>query len=184
LLGLFGFSVTDVSGSARMSQSVQVQVGLAFRVSSVMSRPVRTPKKNAAFTLPEVMITMFLISMMCLAVFAGLQQITKAALAVAVRSEAYHLMQAEAEQLLAGDFTSFAATAADQTITSSVKTSYLPNTTAALGISTDNAVGRTTFTRRVVAVSSTATSKTLRVEVQWTWQGRPYLVSVQLFRTQ
>jgi prepilin-type N-terminal cleavage/methylation domain-containing protein len=155
-----------------------------LQLISAMSSNRRVVAKNVGFTLPEVMITMFLISMMCLAVFSGLQQITKAALAVAIRSEAYHLMQAEAERLLDGDYASFAATTTDQTITSSVKTSYTPSTTPALATSADNGVGRSTFTRRVVLVSSTTTSKTLRVEVQWTWQGRPYLVSTQLFRTQ
>jgi hypothetical protein len=130
------------------------------------------------------MITMFLISMVCLGVFVGLRQITRAAMAVAVRDEAYHLMQAEAELLLSGDYTGFVATTVDQNITSSVKTSYAPSTVAALTLTADNGIGRTTFVRRVVEVASTDTSRTLRVEVQWTWQGQPNLISAQLFRTQ
>lgn len=146
------------------------------------SHPDRRPK--AAFTLPEVMVAMFLISMMCLSVFVALQQITKAALAVALRDEAYHLMQAEAEQLLSSDYSSFVATTADQTIASSVKTSYTPSTVTALTLTSDNGVGRVTFTRRAVQVASTTSTRTLRVEVQWTWQGKSNLISTQLFRSQ
>jgi Tfp pilus assembly protein PilV len=148
-----------------------------------MPRAGKIARKNAAFTLSEVMITMFLISMMCLGVFSGLQQITKAMMTVAIRDEAYHLLQAEAERLLDSDYTSFSSSA-DQTITSALKTSYTPSTAAKFAILSDNAVGRITFTRRVVDVTSTTTSKTLRVEVQWTWLGRTNTVSAPLFRTQ
>ena len=126
---------------------------------------------------------MFLISMMCLSVFAAMQQITKATLALAVRSEAYRLMQAEAERLLSVDYNSFTASG-NQTLTSAVKTTYTPTNDAALTLPADNALGRATFTRRVVSAGSTATSKTLRVEVEWTWQGHANLISTPLYRTQ
>lgn len=125
---------------------------------------------------------MFLISMMCLSVFAGLQQITKTALNVAIRDEAYHLLQAKAEQLIDGTYANFVPTTTDQTITSSVKTSYAPSKTGALAITADNAVGRVTFTRRVVNVATDAVSTTLRVEVQWTWDKRTSIISSQLLR--
>lgn len=152
--------------------------------------PLRTPSKNPSvtgFTLPEVMITMFFISVMCLGVFVGLQQITFAMMSVAIRDEAHHLMQAEAERLIASDYTSATATASDQTITSSVKTSYMrlnPTVAPALIVPTDNDPGRITFTRRVVAVASTASSKTLQVEVEWTWRGRANKISTPILRTQ
>jgi hypothetical protein len=129
---------------------------------------------------------------MCLGVFAGLQQITKAMLSVAARDEAYNLMQAECERLLASDYGSFSATAADQTITSSLKTSYVsykPTGTGsvpALQLTGDNNVGRVSFTRRVVQVSSTGSSRTLRVEVEWRIGAKERFnrVSTVLFRTQ
>jgi len=124
-----------------------------------------------------------LISMMCLGVFAGLQQITFSMMNVAIRDEAYHLMQAEAERLLSTDFGSANATATDQTITSSVKTSYMPTTLAQFAIASDNNLGRITFARRVVSVSSSFSAKTLRVEVEWTWKGRSNLISTPIYRT-
>lgn len=151
--------------------------------SVAAARQRRLIGNSAGFTLAEVIITMFLISMMCLSVFAAMQQITKATLALAIRSEGYRLMQSEAERLLSIDYTSFTSSG-NQTITSAVKTTYTPSSDAALSLPADNALGRATFTRRVVAVSNTATSKTLRVEVEWTWQGHSNLISTPLFRTQ
>ena len=149
-----------------------------------MLRPGKATRKNAGFTLVEVMVTMLLISILCLGVFAGMQQITKTAMAVAIRNEAYHLMQADAEQLLSGDYSSFVPTNADETITSAVKTSYMPSTAAQFAFTADNPLGRTTFTRRVVSVASSDTSRTLRVEVQWSWQGQTNLISTVLYRIQ
>ncbi|PTX91387.1 prepilin-type N-terminal cleavage/methylation domain-containing protein [Opitutus sp. ER46] len=146
-----------------------------------MPRRSRQPSSNAGFTLAEVIVAMFLISLMCLSVFAGLQQITKSMLSVAVRSEGYHLLQAESERLLASDFDTFVASA-DQTITSSVKTSYAPSKVAPLTITGDNAVGRIRFTRRVVQVESTGASRTLRVEVEWKWDKRTQIISTLLYR--
>lgn len=160
-------------------------------VARSAAMPLRTPSKKlsvAGFTLPEVMITMFFISVMCLGTFVGLQQVTLAMMNVAIRDEAYHLMQAEAERLTATDYGSASATASDQSITSSVKSSFIRFRDGAVPqftITTDNDPGRITFTRRVVQVSSTSTSKTLRVEVQWTWPtgGRTNLISCPVFRT-
>lgn len=146
-------------------------------------RRQRQSKSTAGFTLIEVMITLFLISLMCLGVFVGLQQITKAMMTVAVRDEAYHLLQAEAERLLTADFSAFTASG-NQTITSAVKTTYSPSNAAKLTPPSDNAVGRTTFTRRVVQVENTPTSRTLRVDVTWTLNGRTTTVSAPLFRLQ
>lgn len=157
-----------------------------------MKRPSRKRRQNSAFTLVEVMITMFLISMMCLSVFAGLQQITKTALSVAIRDEAYHLMQDKAEQLLSVPFANFDA-AADETIVSSVKASYVPDMkidALALPADNDNKTPRVSFTRSVTKVASTnmPASTTLRVQVTWTWpkqdaQRRTYVVSTLLYRT-
>jgi prepilin-type N-terminal cleavage/methylation domain-containing protein len=82
-------------------------------------------KHQAAFTLPEVMITMLLISMMCLGTFAGMQQVSKAMTAVAIRSEAHRVLQAEAERLLSTEYTSFSPSA-EQTVSSSFKPSFIP----------------------------------------------------------
>ena len=129
-------------------------------------------KKIDGFTLSEVIITMFLLSVMCLGVFVGLQQVTKAMMAVAIRDEAYHLLQAEAERLLSADYTSFTNTSADQVITSAVKTSFTPSAAAQFSTGTSDGSGRIAFTRRVVSVASNATSRTLRVEVEWSFAGR------------
>ena len=128
------------------------------------------------------MITLVLISLMSLGVFAGLRQISYAMMAVALRDEAYHLVQAKAEQLLASDYSSFTS-AGNETITSSVKPSFAPILYSQFQLGSDNAKGRATFTRRVVDVASTTSSKTLRVDVSWTWQGRSNVVSAPLFRT-
>lgn len=152
------------------------------RSPSAMSRHSSSAKRTAGFTLTEVMITMLLISMMCIGVFAGLRQISKAMLAVAVRSEAHRVLQAEAERLLSTDFTSFTASA-PETITSSVKPSYVPSKASAFTLPPGNAAGRVKFTREVIAVASSDTSRTLRVEVRWTWQNQPNVVSSPLFRT-
>lgn len=139
--------------------------------------------KTTGFTLIEVMITMFLISMMCLGVFVGLQQITKAMMTVAVRDEAYHLLQAESERLLTADYTAFTASG-NQTITSAVKTTYAPSDAAQFTLPNDHAAGRITFTRRVFEVGSTPGTRTLRVDVTWTLNGRTTTISAPLFRLQ
>ncbi len=127
---------------------------------------------------------MFLISMMCLGTFVALQQITRAALSIAIRDEGYHIMQEQAEQLLQGDYANFVATAADQTTYGTVKTSYLPSNLAAFTLPSDNnnLNARVKYTQRAVSVATTATTATLRVEVEWVWQKRKYLISTQLFR--
>jgi hypothetical protein len=128
------------------------------------------------------MITLLLIAMMCLSIFSGLETISKLALGTAIRSEAYHLLQAEAERLTAADFGSFAAMA-NQTSASCLKTTFAPGNQAQFAYPATGSQGRVTFTRRVVDVTSTATTKTLRVEVQWAWRGRSYLISTLVFRT-
>ncbi|MBS0663088.1 MAG: hypothetical protein JSR48_07465 [Verrucomicrobia bacterium] len=130
------------------------------------------------------MIALFLIALMSLAIFQGLQTISKLALNVAVRDEGYRLLQAEAERLLAADYAGFTATTSDQSITSNIKTTFLPGNQAQFEYPASGSAGRVTFTRRVVGVSSTGAAKSLRVEVQWTWQGRPSLISTLLYRAQ
>lgn len=146
----------------------------------------RIARRCAGFTLTEVIITMVLIAVMCLGVFAGLQQITKATLGVALRNEAYHHLQQEAERLLTADYSDFTASSSDTKIPSAVKTSYSRSNVDPLKVTgfADNKAGRVTFTRRVVAVSNTATSRTLRVEVEWTWQARPFRISTPVYRNQ
>ncbi len=150
-----------------------------------MSRKTRPTPTQAAFTLPEVMVAMLLISMLCLSVFAGLQQVSRAMTSIALRTEAERLLQAEAERLLNVDYASFTSSATE-TITSSFKTSFTAKRTAALDhkqLPTDNGMGRVDFKRQVVKVASTDTSTTLRVDVSWAWQGKPNVISVPLFRT-
>jgi hypothetical protein len=53
----------------------------------------------------------------------------------------------------------------------------------ALDLTPDNNVGRITFKRQVSAVAVTDTSKTLRVDVTWTWLKQANTVSLTLFRT-
>lgn len=142
----------------------------------------RIPRSTDGFTLGEVMIAMFLISMLCLGIFAALQQISGTMMAIAIRDEAYHLMQAKAEQLLSGNYADFTASA-DESITSAVKTSFHRSTAAALMLPSDNGGGRITFTRRVTQVASTTSTRTLEVEVDWAWHGRTASVSTPLFRT-
>lgn len=139
-------------------------------------------RNNDGFSLGEVMIALFCISLLCLGIFAALQQISGTMMAIAIRDEAYHLMQAKAEQLLSGDYADFTASA-DESITSAVKTNFHASTAAALALPANNANGRITFTRRVIQVSSTTSSRTLEVEVDWTWGGRSASVSTPLFRT-
>lgn len=155
------------------------------RTLSPVMRHLRSNRRSSVegFTLVEVIISMVLISVMCLSVFVGLNQMTKNAMAVALRNEAYHLMQAEAERLLQGDYFAFDVVPA-ATIQSSVKTTYAPSALAKFALGADNAAGRVTFTRRVVSLASTASSKTLQVEVEWTWQGRPNAIATPLYRTQ
>ncbi len=147
-----------------------------------MRRP-RQSKNTVGFTLVEVMITLFLISLMSLGVFVGLQQITRAMMAVAARDEAYHLLQAEAERLLTADYGAFTASG-NQTITSALKTSYTPSSDAKFVLPADNASGRMAFTRRVVELASTPSTRTLRVDVSWSLNGRNSTVSTRLFRLQ
>lgn len=142
----------------------------------------RARKRDGAFSLPEVMVAIVLISMVCLSVFSGLYLISKLALNNAVRSEGFRLMQAEAEYLTSADFSTFGPVA-DQTITSCVKTTFRPGREAQFEYPTD-AAGRVVYTRRVVNVASTPTRKNLRVEVQWTWQGKTSLISVPVMRYQ
>lgn len=147
-----------------------------------MAKTQRKRSSTAGFTLFEVMLGLFLISLMCLSVYASLTQITKAAMSVAIRDEAYHLLQAKAEEQLATNFNSFGAAATD-TVTSEVKTSFLPSTALSLAVTPDNNVGRITFTRSIVAGTSSSSSKSATVQVSWTFQGRPYQVSVPLYRS-
>lgn len=121
--------------------------------------------------------------MMCLSAFAGLQLISRLTLDIAARSEAQRVLQTEAERLNAADFSSFVASDA-VTITSCLKTTFRAGSQAQFALSSDHAAGRVTFTRRVVEVSSTSTSRTLRVDVTWTTQGTSHTDSVLLFRAQ
>ncbi len=143
----------------------------------------RHPNPCGGFTLSEVMITLLLTAMMCLAVFAGLQTTSKLSLGTAVRSEAHRLLQAEAERLSSVEFASFVASA-DQSISSSFKTTFLAGNEAQFSYPSSSSPGRVIFTKRVVAVASTSTSRTLRIEVEWTWQGRSSQISIPMFRTQ
>ncbi len=148
-----------------------------------MAKTKLNPRSAAGFTLFEVMLGLFLISLMCLSVYASLTQITKAAMSVAIRDEAYHLLQAKAEEQLATSFSSF-GTAATDTVTSSVKTSFLPSTATPLTLPTSgNSLGRITFTRSIIAGTASTSSKSATVQVSWTFQGRPYQVSVPLYRS-
>jgi prepilin-type N-terminal cleavage/methylation domain-containing protein len=145
-------------------------------------RGASASKHDAAFSLPEVMVAMVVISLVCLSVFSGMYLISRLALNNAVRSEGFRLMQAEAEHLTSLDYFSLDASP-DELITSCVTTSFRPSREAQFDYPSD-AAGRVTYTRRVVNVASTGTSKTLRVEVQWTWQSKTNLISVPILRYQ
>lgn len=140
-------------------------------------------RARAGFSVPEVLIAMVLITLMSAGIFAGLQLVTRAALTSAIRTEAHRLLQAEAEKLLAVGYTNFVASA-DQPITSSVRTSFGRDKSNQFDypapLPKEQAVK---FTRRVVLVSSTASSRTLRVEVEWTWLGKKAVISTPLLRT-
>lgn len=146
-----------------------------------MLTPVRRRFNPKAFSLVEVLVGMVLVMLMCASVFPGLQLITKSAMNTAVRSEAHRLMQAEAERLMSVGYASF-TTATEQTITSSIKTTFAPDKSSQFQYPTNQA-GRVTFKRRIVAVSETSTTRTLRVEVEWTWQGRNTVISMPIFRS-
>ncbi|MBC7367826.1 MAG: hypothetical protein H7343_13615, partial [Undibacterium sp.] len=88
-----------------------------------------------------------------------------------------------AERLASGTFAVFAAST-DQEIIGCLKTSFLPGSAPRFTYPATGNGGRVAFTRRVVETASTATSRTLRVEVQWTWQSRTSLIATPLFRTQ
>lgn len=148
-----------------------------------MKRPKR--KKNSGFTLIEVMMAMFWITVMCLSAFVGLRQISNVALSVAVRDEAYHLMQDEAERLLSAPYSSFTATS--DSPYSSVKTSFVPSTVSPLTLpaaaDNNNLSARVLYTRAVTVVSSSTSSTTLQVQVSWTWQKHSNSISTVLLRT-
>lgn len=148
--------------------------------NSVVTLP-RRRFSRAAFSLPEVMVALLLVSVVCMAVIPGLQLISRTALDGAIRSEAHRLVQAEAERLMSVGFASFQA-AADRSVQSCVKTNFKADSSAKYEYPSSSA-GRVTFTTRTVEVSSGSTSRTLRVEVQWTWQGKTVVVSTPVFRS-
>lgn len=141
----------------------------------------RSRSAQAAFSLPEVIVAMVLVTLMCVSVFPGMQLVSRSAINTAIRSEAHRLMQAEVERLTFGTYSAFTASA-DQTITSAIKTTFGPDKHQRLQYPSSQA-GRVVFTRRVVEVSSTSKSRSLRVEVQWVWQGRAIVISTPLFRS-
>lgn len=139
-------------------------------------------RRPAAFTLPEVMIALVLVSALCLSTFVGMRLVSNLAMTTAIRSEAHRLMQAEAERLMSVGYGSFVASSAVN-IPAVLKTTFRPGTEARLAPAPGTA-GRVTFVRRVVEVASTSTTRTLRVEVQWTWLGKTTVISVRVFRSQ
>jgi type II secretory pathway pseudopilin PulG len=134
-------------------------------------------------TLPEVMIALLIVAAMCLTVFGGLNMVSKWALHSAISSEAQRLLQAEAERLLSVPYAHFVA-GADETSTSSVGTTFLAGMQPRLSYPPTRPGARVSFTRRVIAVASTATSRTLRIEVAWTWHGGSHVVATPLYRAQ
>lgn len=142
----------------------------------------RRHRDRRGFTLPEVMIALLMVAMMCLAVFAGLDSISRLALGTAVRNEAHRLLQAEAERLSSVPFQNFVASS-NQTITSNFRTTFLAGNQAQFSYP-PSSQGRVTFTRRVVEVAASGTTRTLRIELDWTWQGRATTASLPMFRSQ
>lgn len=130
------------------------------------------------------MVALSLISVMCLAIFAGLNTITDVTVRTVVRSEGQRLLQAEAERLMSVSYGNFTASTSDETIWSSYKTTFKNSTAAALTYPATSTAGRVQFTRRVVAVSSTTTTRTLRVEVQWQSGGKTLKLTMPIFRSQ
>jgi hypothetical protein len=129
-----------------------------------------------------VVIALFVISFMILSVSGGLHTVSSWTLATAIQNEADRLLQAEAERLMSAPFVSVGASS-DESIVSSVKTSFGASTQAQFSYPTGDPSARVAFTRRVVDIATTPTSRHLRVEVEWTWQGRDRLISSPLFRS-
>ena len=117
------------------------------------------------------MVSMVLVSTLCISIFVSINLISKLAMNSAIRTEAYRLAQAEAERLESVGFGS-AAAYTDQSIVSSLKTSTTRSSEAQFTYSPTNASGRITFVRRVVDLGSTSSMKNLQVEVEWTWLGK------------
>lgn len=150
----------------------------------IMRSSRRQLRSRTGFTLVEVMVSLTLISMMCLAVFKGLGTMSQVAISTGVRSEGQRLLQAEAERLMSVSYGNFVASTADETIYSSFKSIFKSSTAAALTYPTSGNTGRFPYTRRVVAVSSTTTTRTLRVEVQWPWNGKTTKLTMLILRSQ
>jgi len=147
----------------------------AARLASLYSR--------SGLTLPEVMMALLVVSGLCLTVFGGLNMVSKWSLLAGIRGEAGRLVQEEAERLLAVPFTDFVASA-DETLGSSVHTTFRPGTQAQFAHPASGTGARASFTRRVVEVAATPRSRTLRIDVAWTWLGEDYAISCPLFRVQ
>lgn len=128
------------------------------------------------------MIALVVIAFTIMSITGALHTVSKWTLATAVQNEADRLMQAEAERLMSAPYSDIAASG-DETIHSSVATSFRPGTEAQFSYPAGDPAARVAFVRRVVDVATTSTSKQLRVEVEWTWQGRSRLVSAPLFRS-
>lgn len=150
-----------------------------------VSRPSRRPstRARAGLTLPEVMIALLVVSGMCLTVFGGLNMVSKWSLLAGIRGEAGRLVQEEAERLLAVPFNEFVASG-NETVGSSVHTTFRPGTQAQFTPPAAGTGARASFTRRVVEVAATPRSRTLRIDVAWTWLGENYAISCPLFRVQ
>jgi len=150
----------------------------AFNSSKFRKRRIR----SLGLTLPEVTVALFIISFAIMSIAGALHTVSKWTLATAIQNEADRLMQAEAERLMSAPYDVISASG-DETILSSVATSFRPGTQEQFSYPADGAGARVTFVRRVVNVATTSMSKQLRVEVEWTWQGSSRLVSAPLLRS-
>lgn len=139
--------------------------------SSSCARCRRVRNRVSGFSLVEVVVSMVLVSTLCVSIFASINLISKLAMNSAIQTEAYRLAQAEAERLESVGFGS-AKAEPDETIVSSLKTSTRRSSEAQFGYSPTNALGRVAFVRRVKDIGSTSSMKTLQVEVEWTWLGK------------
>jgi Tfp pilus assembly protein PilV len=146
----------------------RVQTGIS---SFSRARFRRVSDRQSGFSLVEVVLSMVLVSTLCISIFVSINLISKLAMDSAIRTEAYRLAQAEAERLESVGFGSVAAYP-NETIISSLKTSTGRSTDAQFAYSATNASGRVEFVRRVVDLGSTSSMKNLQVEVEWTWMGK------------
>jgi len=140
---------------------------------------IRRGEKRQAFSLVEVMVTLALCALMCVAAFGALQMVTRISYQTAARTEAGRVLQAEVERLNSVDYSGFVASST-QTIQGSLNSTFAEGSQPRFTYF--SAASPVRFSRTVIEVASSAASRTLRVEVSWELQGRPSRLSATILR--